>query len=516
MKSSRRAIIDVAQSSIVIISFAMLCCYWIAYANTLPYWTDEIITLDLVRTRSFFDTLSAIYLGVDATPPLYGGFGWILFRALSDETVGEALRLVNLLLIMVSVGLIYRSARLFLGNLESTLLVGLFVFFEAEQLRVLVVEVRAYGLFVCLVAASTYLVLALSRRQSYVLYILLCLSFLFLVSTHLFGIVYVFCVTVAASGVSFFYGKRDCATRYIISAIPALIAFIAWLPVIYNQSKLGSWRDPPILDELIQATAGNYIASGVLATLLLFASMGAIVNRRFYTSVRYSGLLTYTGAIVLALVVVLLASTSFVWAFSRTVYPVFLTRYFLPNILFHSVWIGILASLMKNTLPMRVRAPAMVACGLGAIFFAAFVTSSFANRVPCTDPTPSRFVEDGYLPAGVPIVTPGIPTWMSRLHRGRNPVVYPLDVEILEIQSLHIKIKRGQYNQNWITTYDLWRGANAVRTTEWIAMNMKRVLVLDDGYWPWLDYLATTRQISTRLLFDLPGCKLAEVTFVAP
>ena len=57
-------------------------CFWLTAStnNPLPLWSDEVITVALVKSASFKHLFSAVLLGLDATPPLYTGYGWFMFH----------------------------------------------------------------------------------------------------------------------------------------------------------------------------------------------------------------------------------------------------------------------------------------------------------------------------------------------------------------------------------------------------------------------------------------------------
>jgi len=81
--------------------FAVLAgsyCLWFVDYAANPLWTDELITIVLVKSTSLKHLFSAVLLGLDATPPLYTsyGYGWfMLHNVVPGASPEQLLRITN-------------------------------------------------------------------------------------------------------------------------------------------------------------------------------------------------------------------------------------------------------------------------------------------------------------------------------------------------------------------------------------------------------------------------------------
>src|SRR4051794_36701888 len=71
-------------------------CLWLIASANNSLWTDELITVALVKSASLKHLFSAVLLGLDATPPLYTGYGWLMLHYVVPGTSPELLlRITN-------------------------------------------------------------------------------------------------------------------------------------------------------------------------------------------------------------------------------------------------------------------------------------------------------------------------------------------------------------------------------------------------------------------------------------
>ena len=73
-----------------VVALAGPFCRWLVASIGKPLWADELITVALVKTASFPHLLAAVLLGLDATPPLYTGYGWLILHHVFQETPPRA------------------------------------------------------------------------------------------------------------------------------------------------------------------------------------------------------------------------------------------------------------------------------------------------------------------------------------------------------------------------------------------------------------------------------------------
>ena len=88
--------------------FAISYCFWLVNSVADPLWTDEVITIALVKSTSLAHLFSAVLLGLDATPPLYTSYGWLMLHNVVPGWPPELLRRVtNAGLIVATIWILY-------------------------------------------------------------------------------------------------------------------------------------------------------------------------------------------------------------------------------------------------------------------------------------------------------------------------------------------------------------------------------------------------------------------------
>ena len=213
------------------------------YVSDRPaLWADETITVALVKSNSLSHLLEAVFLGLDATPPLYTSYGWFMSRyVLPSFEPDLILRVTNAALLSLAISAIYASIREYVGRLIALVCTLAFVLSQIPALKFLTFEVRTYALYLCCTAVAIHFALRASRRPSISNLFYLSIFYCLLTASHTFGIIYVVCISsslVIASGVE---GDLKLCKRFATATVPALIMFMGWVPVLRLQSQIPSW-----------------------------------------------------------------------------------------------------------------------------------------------------------------------------------------------------------------------------------------------------------------------------------
>jgi hypothetical protein len=228
---------------------------WFGHSVAQPLWADEVITTELIKSASFAHMFSAIKTGLDSTPPLYTGFGWLVLNYVVPEVAPELLlRVTNIIIVAAIIWISYLSLRQFFDRVTSTIVSIIFIYLCKWQLEYLTLEVRAYAALVLATAASIYFSFLTHRRPSHLLFICASASYCALVLTHLFGFIYFVCISACSIIAALIESDRKSVRKTILASIPAMVLFIAWLPIVRNQAQLGNWIPRPSIRSLLDSS----------------------------------------------------------------------------------------------------------------------------------------------------------------------------------------------------------------------------------------------------------------------
>jgi hypothetical protein len=203
------------------------------------------------------------------------------------------------------------------------------------------------------------------------------------------------------------------------------------------------------------------------------------------------------------------ASTLAVWIFARAVFPVFLQRYFVPNMLLNIIWIGLsVVFILKHI--SRPEAKFWISA-----VFALLTALSIAYRpfysphvIPCFDPSQKAYLEDPFKHDAPILVLWSLP-WLTRLNRPDEEIIYPVDGNALPPSDP--KYPFFNFNLNFVTQFAAWRRAPTLKTTEELLNARRDLMVLDDGWGPWLEFVQLSHKVDVTKLAEMEGCKLWRV-----
>ena len=175
-------------------------CILVNHSVTLPPSNDEVITGELVRSASFTHLLSAVMIGLDATPPLYSSYGWLITNHVVVGAVPEIpLRITNAFFVAVTIEILFLSIRYFFDRIAAVVAIAAFIFLERMQLAFLTLDIRTYALFVLTTTGAVYFSLRFIALPSRARLVCLAITYCLLIGSHTFGVLYVVSMAAARS-----------------------------------------------------------------------------------------------------------------------------------------------------------------------------------------------------------------------------------------------------------------------------------------------------------------------------
>jgi hypothetical protein len=484
---------------------------WFVSSIDKPLWGDELITVSLVKSVSLKQLFSAVLLGLDATPPLYTGYGWLILHYVDTEISPELLlRITNAGLIASTLWVLYLSIRQHFDPVVALATLAVFVLLKIRELEFLTLEIRAYAALVffttlAIYAAQRALARTPGRNLTYAM-----LAYCLLVSSHTFGVVYV--VSIVTCTILSTAAKGDIKLALNLGFIggPPVLAFLLWIPILHYQAQLGNWLSRPdfhILLQTIYSPVDFLWQFGLLLLITVLTSLWRYIQSPMRP--QWWRAITCNQIFVLMLPVAFGASTFTVWLFSRFVFPVFLPKYFFPNIILHAIWLSLLVDFVFFYLTSAKAKYGLVLASAVLVSLTLMFRQSPGFWLPCFDSAKMTYLEDRYRDNEL-IVTLSPQPWLTRLNRPGERVVHPIDEGSLQKKD-GAEYPRYVYSYNFLSRFEEWLGINTAMTSSQLLNWKPGLLVIDDGAGPWLEwlqYIRLHRKVTHTVIEEDPGCTL--------
>ena len=489
-------------------------CLWLGHIVSVdnPMWADELITVALVKSASLKHLFSAVLLGLDSTPPLYTGYGWFMLHYVAPGASPELLlRITNAGLIGATIWILYLLVRRYFDQMTALTTIGAFILLELWNLKFLTLEIRTYAALVFFTTLAIYAALRATAQPNWLSLICAMLAYCLLVSSHTFGIIYVSSIVICTVLTAAVESNFSLALQSGLAGMPAIVMFLLWIPVLHSQAQLGNWIPRPDLPSLLKSTYAPANKLRLLAVVLLLA-VSTLLWRGIQSRkgrLHWWRPRTRIETFVLLLPVAFGTSIFAVWLFSRLAFPVFLERFFFPDMILNNIWLGILVSSLFNFVtPSKIRYGVVfssaVAAGAGIIFGRFGVDPE--GRVPCFDSSRMTYLEDPFKDRGT-IVALSFPAWLTRLNRPGEVVVFPVDESALKKNGT--EYPPYVYDTHFIERFSMWLGIKAVMTSAQLLNAKPGFMVLDDGDGPWLKYIQLRHKVKlTPLGNEMKDCTL--------
>jgi hypothetical protein len=289
------------------------------------------------------------------------------------------------------------------------------------------------------------------------------------------------------------------------------------VPVLHDQAQLGNWIPRPDYRIFIGSTYPPGLPHGpsLLAVLVLLAAL--ILFWRFAQS--HKGMIpaewwrstTRLQTFAILIPIAFGAITLAVWLFSRLVFPVFLERYFFPNLILHVIWVSVLVDFVFTYLtPSTTRYGLTLAAAILTGLSIEYRQFDRGNRTRCFELSRRVYLESVRDYGLIAIISIG--PWLEWQNRQGEVVVFPTDND--DILKKNAADKRFVFGTHFAKTFAKWMGSNTVMTTSQILNTKPGFMFLGDAKGTWLNYSQRSYKIELRRLAAMEDCKLLLVKVV--
>lgn len=493
-------------------------------------WSDELLTTNLLTADSLRKLWAGIALGIDGNPPLYLTAAWLLTRPLPDFAATVLLlKLVNVALAAAGVATLWRIARRMVSANACWIGAVLFVTL-AEAYLYAASELRTYALYFVVAALAVLCQQRLIERRGFVDAVLLALAFAALAMTHTFGIAYVGCIALAGC-LSQPRGGKPVLLFTALAVVPAVLALLAWSPSLLQQLQVAkpyNWMLPPPLSALLDTLFGSDMVLwlAVLEACCLAAAGFAHVKRR---KPDWQPLIHDSQWQPMRFAVLVLAGiTAFTlagWLFSQVAFPLFVARFFTPQLFasfaLHAAFAEWLLrqSWQRRTLMLALCVGIAPLIARSAVMHA---SSSVHGKPICADAS-GRFFENAFVDGALPVMVDSPHMFLPRATYGAHGETYrfPLDWDV--VLNYPDRSRGNAVDFHIMQGLQTWKPMSQVESTAEIIGRYPQFLVLEQPYRAWFHQLVTTHQVTAEKLAqtspsapDEIACTLWKVTRVAP
>jgi hypothetical protein len=492
-----------------------------------PLWLDELLTMTLVQADSLPRLWSGIIGGIDGNPPLYLTVAWLIVHAMPPAVSPvAALEFTNFALAMAATFALYRLSRRVAS--ATACWIGTFLFAALnDNLIYIAIELRTYALYFFMAALAVLFQQRLIERRRPRDAAMLGLIYAGLTLAHTFGIVYVGCIALAG-GLSQFRDGWPHWRRIAVTVAPAIVVLAAWMPFFVQQSAVGRpymWVYPAALPDLLESLFASrlsmWIAIAELACLASAAAAGlrrgGLPFRTVFTAPEWQPQRYVT------LVLIGISSFTLVaWAVSVALYPLFVPRYFTPQLIFgFALHVAFCEWLMRQAQQRLGDRTSLAVCAavvppllLSAVMLC---RNPIYNGVPCANSAGTAF-EAGFVNGDLPVIAESPHVFLPRATYSSHRAAYrfPLDWDV--VLNYPERARGNAVDYNVMRSLQKWGPMPAVMSTEDIVSDFPQFLAIEQSGRAWFHNLRTTRDVAAEKLAttDDQSCTLWKVTSVRP
>lgn len=491
-------------------------------------WLDELLTLTLVQAASLPKLWTGIVTGIDGNPPLYLTLAWLLVHVTPASLSPVAvLKSANVLATMAAMAVLWRVSLRISSPLAAW--IGGFLFLALnDNLTYVAFELRTYALYFLLAALAMLLQQRLIERGRGSDLVMLAIVNAALALAHTFGIAYVICIGLAGALSHHRDAWRDLKPT-VLAVSPAVVVFVCWLPFFIGQSAVGRpyiWIGRPDLADLLQSIFAAPLLMWISAIELV-----AIVTSMLW-SLRTSGFPEWRSLIqgegwqphryVVLLVVGMLGITLSVWIVSLVLFPLFVPRYFTPQLVItfaiNVAFCECALRLVRDSRHFPMRPFARAAIVAAPLLFVAILISGDARRqVPCADSAGAAF-ESAFVRGDIPVVAESPHIWLPRSYDASHAAAYkfPLDWDV--VMKYPERARGNATDFHVMESLKAWSNTTAILPTEQLVRDFPEFLVIEQPGRAWFHNLKDTRTVSAEKLAEAAtdSCTLWRVTSVRP
>jgi hypothetical protein len=491
-----------------------------------PLRSDELLTTHLLSAATLPKLWKGIALGIDGNPPFYLTAAWLIIQPLPKLVSSVAtLKLVNLFVAAAGVVVLGRLARRLVSPAAAWIGALLFVSLSSALLYDASV-LRTYALYFLAAALAALCQQRLIERRQPSDIAALALANVALAMSHTFGIAYV--------GIIAFAGwlsqpRGRLLGSIVIAVIPAVLAMVAWSPFLLEQLQVAkpySWILPPTVPDLLEAVFGSVVTlwiSILEAACLIAAGLSALKQGRARPGAMVQDPAWQPLRFVLLLLAGVSAFTFAGWLMSRMLFPVFVLRFFTPQLFaIYALHVAFGEWLVRHRVQYRtlvvaicvVLAPLL----LREIVFHAH--NSVHGKPICAGPD-GRFFEESFVDGNLPVVVDSTHLFLGRAAYATHGEAYrfPLDWDV--VLKYPDRARGNAVDFHLMQGLQTWKPLPQVQTTDDILKTYPQFLVVEQR--AWFLNLKTTHDVTAEKLAEVipaqegeASCTLWKVTRVVP
>lgn len=492
-------------------------------------WSDELLTTNLLDAESLPKLWAGISLGIDGNPPFYLTAAWLIVQPLSKLVSSVVvLKLVNLALAAAGVLVLGQLARRVVSGFACWIGVLLFVTLSNAFIYI-ASELRTYALYFLIAALVTLCQQRFIERRGLADLAWLALANVGLAMSHTFGIGYV--------GIIAFAGwlstpRGDKQTMAIVSAaIPALIAVALWSPFLLEQLQVAkpyNWMLPPTLSALIETLLdanATLLISIIEVSCLSVAGLSALMHGKQEWRAALDDPAWQPMRFIVLVLSGVTAFTLIAWLVSIVVFPMFVIRYFTPQLFVaFALHVAFAEWLLRRRFKYRTGIVAICAIILPLVLrnVVLHAQSSVHGKPYCAN-ADGKFFEEGFVHGDLPVMVDSPHMFLPRATYAPHGDAYrfPLDWDV--VLKYPDRSRGNAVDYQLMQRLQQWRPMRQIETTEDILRAYPRFLVIEQPFRAWFHNLITTRQVAAEKLAETTpaaddeiACTLWMVTRVAP
>lgn len=487
-----------------------------------PLGSDELFTTNLLSAATLPKLWKGIALGLDGNPPLYMTAAWLIVQPLPNLVSSvAALKLANLVAAAIGVAVLGQLARRIVSPAASWIGALLFVTLSSQFIFDASV-LRHYALYFLAAALAALAQQRLIERRQPSDIAWLALANVTLAMSHTFGSAYVGIVAVAG-WLSRPRGDKALLVPMVIAVSPAVLAVAAWSPFLMEQLQVAKpygWMTPPPWSELLDTVFGSVLVMWISifeVACLIAASLSVwkLDRARFRTMFGDPA-----GQPLRFAVWVLAGITGFTiagWLISRTLFPLFVVRYFTPQLFAaYALHVAFGEWLIRHRSQYRTAIVAI--CAVLAPLVLGNVALRAHNSVHGTDACVrpgGKFFEENFVDGKLPVIVDSTHVFLPRSTYAAHGDAYlfPLDWDVV----LKYPNRSHGNASDFHLMQDLqtWKPEPRVVTTDEILKTYPQFLVIEQR--AWFLNLQTTHHVTAEKLAEAEGeitCTLWKVTRV--
>lgn len=473
-----------------------------------PLRSDELLTTNLLSAASLPKLWRGIALGIDGNPPLYLTLTWLIIQPLPKlMSAVVTLKLVSLAVAAAGVAALGRLARRlvsgaasWIGALLFVTLTGAFVY-DASVLR-------TYALYFLAAALTALCQQRLIERRQPSDVAWLALANVALAMSHTFGIAYVGIIAIAG-WLSGRRGGRPLLVPIVIAVVPAVLAVAAWGPFFLEQLQVAkpySWIMPAPLSELLDTLFGSVVMLWVSifeATCLVAAGLSALRQ----DGTRFRALIHDPAEQPLRFVVLVLAGvTAFTivgWLISRALFPVFVPRFFTPQLFTaFALHVAFGEWLLRHRVQYRIAVIAicLALAPLVVRNVVAHAQNSVHGKPICANPD-GKFFEENFVDGRLPVIVDSTHLFLGRAAYAAHGDAYRFALDWDVVLRYPDRTPGNAVDFHLMQGLQTWKPLPQVETTDDILKAHPQFLAIEQR--AWFLNLEATHQVTAEKLAEV-------------